>query len=172
MDCLNWKSDINQEPSIPRINWDALKDYAISIKCAQRQGACIERFVKCEIPPIYSMGGLHLVRLLVFEDGIKWVARIQLHEATPDSRSLFLSEKHTLSLIRERTDMPVPRVFGYDACPDRIGRAFMIMEFIPGSTAMNAFGGPQLHGGEVPLQYKAKFHREIAYIQVHSNNRS
>lgn len=110
------------------------------------------------------MGGLHLVRLLVFEDGTKWIARIELHEVTPDSRILFLAEKHTLCLIRERTYIPVPRVFGYDACPDRIGRAFMIMEFIPGSTAMDAFGCPDVHGGKIPLQHNEKFYRDIAYI--------
>lgn len=169
MDRLNWKTDIRQEPSIPEIDWDALRDYAINIKRTLCQGAGIESSLKCDIPPMYSMGGLHLVRLLAFEDGTRWVARIRLHEATSESRNLFISETHTLCLIRERRSIPVPRVLGYDVCPDRIGRAFMIMEFIPGSTAMNAFGGPQLHGGEIPLQHKAKFHRDIAYIQVRAN---
>ena len=172
MDRLNWKLDIHKESSIPQINWDALKAYAISIKRTQDQCTGIARSVKCNIPPIYSMGGLHLVRVLALEDGTKWVARIELHEQTSESRTLFLSEKHTLCLIREKTDIPVPRVFGYDSSPDRIGRAFMIMEFIPGSTAMDAFGGPDFHGGKIPLQHKAKFHRDIAYIQVHANNRS
>ncbi|KAJ5471545.1 hypothetical protein N7530_008902, partial [Penicillium desertorum] len=164
MERLNWKSDIGQEPSIPHIDWDALKQYAISIKCAQSQNTAHPP--KCEIPPIYSMGGVHLVRLLVFEDDTKWVARIQLHQETQYSKSLLLSEKDTLSIVQEQTDIPVPRVIGYDECQERIGRAFMIMDFIPGSTAMNAFGGPQIHGGEIPLRHKAKFHSDIAHIQA------
>lgn len=115
------------------------------------------------------MGGVHLVRLLVFEDDTKWVARIQLHQETQYSKSLLLSEKDTLSIVQEQTDIPVPRVIGYDECQERIGRAFMIMDFIPGSTAMNAFGGPQIHGGEIPLHHKAKFHSDIAHIQVQAN---
>lgn len=127
MDGINWKADISLERSIPSINWDALKDYAISIKYGPHKDPGERGTLKCEIPPIYSMGGLHLVRLLAFEDGAKWVARIQLRETTPDSTSLLLSEMHTLSLLRERTDVPVPRVFGYDTCQGRIGRAFMII---------------------------------------------
>lgn len=149
MDRLNWKSHIDQEPSIPQIDWDVLKQYAISIKGAQSPN--IAQCLNCEIPPIYNMGALHLVRLLIFEDGTRWIARIQLHEETRYSKHLLLYEKSTLSVIRERTDIPVPKVMGYDACQERIGRAFMIMEFIPGSTAMDAFGGSQTHGGEIPL---------------------
>ncbi|KAJ5591924.1 uncharacterized protein N7459_002293 [Penicillium hispanicum] len=166
---INWKADIGLEPSIPQIDWGALKDYAISIKYGPHQNhlnPSERRALKCEIPPIYSMGGLHLVRLLAFEDGVKWVARIQLQEATPDSKSRLLSEMHTLSLIRERTDIPVPKVFGYYTCQERVGRVFMIMEFIPGSTAMNAFSGPEAHTREIPPRYKAKFYNDIADIQA------
>lgn len=164
MDCLKWKSDISQEPSLPQIDWNALTQYAIRLKCGQSENTA--RSLKCDIPPIYSMGGVHIVRLLIFEDGTRWVARIQLHKENPHSKILLLSEKDTLGIILERTDIPVPRVIGYDECQDRIGRAFMIMEFIPGSTAMDAFGGPQVHRGAIPQQYKAKFYDDIAYMQV------
>ncbi len=118
------------------------------------------------------MGGVHLVRLLVFDDGTRWVARIQMENESRDSKILLLSEKDTLGILQERADIPVPRVIGYDECQERIGRAFMIMEFIPGSTAMNAFGGAQVHGGAIPQQYKAKFHGDIAYMQVNANYES
>ncbi|KAJ5117491.1 hypothetical protein N7448_011123 [Penicillium atrosanguineum] len=164
MDYLNWKSDISHDSTLPHIDWDALTQYAISIKCGWSENAV--RSLDCIIPPIYSMGGAHLVRLLIFEDGTKWVARIQLQKQNPHSKILLLSEKHTLGIIHERTAIPVPKVVGYDDCEERIGRAFMIMEFIPGSTAMNAFGGPQVHGGAIPQRYKAKFHGDIAYLQT------
>lgn len=117
------------------------------------------------------MGGVHLVRLLIFEDGTKWIARIQLQKGDARSKVLLLSEKHTLSIIHEQTAIPVPRVLGYDDCQDRIGRAFMIMEFVPGSTAMDAFGGSQVHGGAIPQKYRAKFHEDIAKIQVQANEK-
>ncbi|CAI7594348.1 unnamed protein product [Penicillium pancosmium] len=40
------------------------------------------------------------------------------------------------------------------------------MEFVPGSTAMDAFGGSQVHGGAIPQEYRAKFHEDIAKIQT------
>lgn len=62
--------------------------------------------------------------------------------------------------------MPVPGVYGYDASGRIIGRAFMLMEFIPGSTAMDAFGGWDVHKGEIPAEYKEYFARQIARVQA------
>ncbi|KAI2786177.1 hypothetical protein POX_g08559 [Penicillium oxalicum] len=166
MDCINWTTHRGVESPFPQIDWDALKDYAINIRYTQDEHPKERQPLKCDIPPVYSMGGVHLVRLLAFDDETKWVARIQLREATSDSKALLLSEIHTLSLIRAKSDIPVPRVFGYDICQERIGRAFMIMEFILGSTAMNAFCGHEVHAGEIPLRYKAKFHNDVAHIQA------
>ncbi|OAT13807.1 hypothetical protein BDBG_08936 [Blastomyces gilchristii SLH14081] len=113
------------------------------------------------------MGGLHLVRLLIFNDNTKWIARIQLRECNSESIKHLLHEVHTLALIREQTRIPVPQVFGYELSRVNIvGAAFMIMEFIPGNTAMDAFGGWHVHKGEIPSNYKAKFFRAIAGIQV------
>lgn len=35
---------------------------------------------------------------------------------------------------------------------------------------MNAFGGPEVHAGEIPPQYKTKFHNDIAHIQVRARS--
>ncbi|KAF9238315.1 hypothetical protein DTO027I6_8420 [Penicillium roqueforti] len=120
----------------------------------------------CHIPPSYHMGGVHLVRVLEFEDGMKWVARIPLGQCTSDTKKRLLHEVHILSLLRERTEIPVPKVFGYETNGNIIGRAFMIMELIPGSTAMDAFGGWEVHNGEIPARFKSAFCRSIAEIQV------
>lgn len=112
------------------------------------------------------MDGLHLVRILVFEDQTKWIARTQVHGGSRHSKSLLLHEMHTLAVIRERTKIPVPKVLGYEINQEKIWRAFMIMEFIPGSTAMDAFGGWDTHHGEIHPEHKAKFCNDIAHIQV------
>lgn len=44
----------------------------------------------------------------------------------------------------------------------------MIMQFVPESTAMDAFGGPEAHGGEVPREYRVRFYENIACVQVRS----
>lgn len=167
MNNLNWNPDITQDPSIPPINWTALQDYALDLRRTQCQNPSITH--TCHIPPIYHKGGLHLVRLLSFNDDTTWIARIQLHECTPSSRKHLFHEIHTLSIIREQTDIPVPEVFGYDSSGEIIGRAFMIMEFIPGSTAMDSFGGWKVHNGEIPSEYKESFLWDTARIQVCSS---
>ncbi|KAH3545720.1 hypothetical protein KXW20_007682, partial [Aspergillus fumigatus] len=51
-----------------------------------------------------------------------------------------------MELVRARTDIPVPRVFGFeldDANPVRA--AFILMDFLPGSSAMDAEGGYDAH---------------------------
>jgi hypothetical protein len=163
MDGLNWHADISQDSSIPAIDWSALQRHAIHTRQSLGQNPITSN---CHIPPFYNKGGLHLVRLLEFDDKTKWIARIQLHEWTPDSEKRLLHEIHTLSILKERTDVPVPVVFDYDASGKIIGRAFMLMEFIPGSTAMDAFGGWKVHHGEIPAEYKESFTQRIARIQV------
>lgn len=163
MDKVNWHADITHDSSMPAIDWAALQQYAIQVHQSLDQTS---KASNCHVLPIYNNGGLHLVRLLEFEDGTKWIARIQIHEWTPDSEKRLLHEIHTLSILKERTDVPVPAVFGYDASGKFIGRAFMLMEFIPGSTAMDAFGGWDVHHGEIPAEYKARFAQRIARIQV------
>lgn len=102
----------------------------------------------------------------MFNDDTKWIARIQLRESTPSSKERLLHEVHTLSIVRERTDIPVPEVFGYEAGGETIGGAFMLMEFVPGNTGMDSFGGWDAHHGEIPAQLKGAFSRNIARIQV------
>lgn len=161
---LNWKNDISQEDSIPPINWNALEEYALDIKRSRNPSLAYT----CHVPPIYNNGGLHPVTLLICNDGTKWIARIQLHECTPSSRKRLLHEVHTLSIVRERTDIPVPEVFGYEASGETIGRAFMLMEFVPGSTAMDSCGGWEAHHGKIPTRFQGTFSRNIASIQVTS----
>ena len=165
MDSINWISDITQYPSIPALDWDALKQYAINLKRSMCQEEAPQHLT-CHIPPIYNKGGLHLVRLLAFNDGTKRVARIQLDECTPDSKKRLLHEKHTLALLNIRSDIPVPTLYGYDTSGKLIGRPFMIMQFMPGSTAMDANGVCETHHGELPLTHRTKFCREIARIQL------
>lgn len=109
------------------------------------------------------MGGLHLARILEFDDGTKWVARIQQHKLTSELEKRLLHEIHTLSILHEQTDVPVPEVYGYETNPDVIGRAFMIMEFIPGNTGTDFTGPGSVH---IPPQFKAKFYHEIARIHA------
>ena len=43
----------------------------------------------------------------------------------------------------------------------------MLMEFIAGDTAMDSFGGYDVHKGEIPQEFRAKAHAMMADIQVY-----
>ncbi|KAK4868590.1 hypothetical protein LT330_006792 [Penicillium expansum] len=160
METLNWKTEIEGDNQVPKINWTALQEFAINLKNNKIERSTTKT---CHIPPIYNMGGLHLARILEFDDGTKWVARIQQHKLTSELEKRLLHEIHTLSILHEQTDVPVPEVYGYETNPDVIGRAFMIMEFIPGNTGTDFTGPGSVH---IPPQFKAKFYHEIARIHA------
>lgn len=162
---LNWKkTDIDKERSLPAINWDALQEYAIALRQAQRDDGPPPT---CNLLPQYNMGGLHIIRLLQFNDGARWVARIQLHSGSDESAKRLLHEVHTLSVIREQRRVPVPEVFGYESTTNNpVGVAFILMDFVPGDSAMDSFGGWHAHHGKIPSRYKSKFYHQVAQMQV------
>ncbi|RHZ43885.1 uncharacterized protein CDV56_102637 [Aspergillus thermomutatus] len=72
-----------------------------------------------------------------------------------------------MELVRARTDIPVPKVFGFKLDDANTARAaFILMEFLPGFSAMDAEGGYEAHWGEVPPKRRAFFFEQIARIQV------
>ncbi|KGM92453.1 uncharacterized protein PADG_11270 [Paracoccidioides brasiliensis Pb18] len=109
---LNWKTGISKEPSLPPVSWDALKRGAVKLKRMQSEDPTCS--ITCNPLSEYNMGGLHLVRILEFNDNTRWIVSIQLHECNSESIKRLLHEVHTLALIRERTCIPVPQVFGYE----------------------------------------------------------
>ncbi|KAK7420723.1 hypothetical protein QQZ08_010258 [Neonectria magnoliae] len=162
---LNWKkTDIDKERSLPAINWDALQEYAIALRQAQGDDGPPPT---CNLLPQYNMGGLHIIRLLQFNDGARWVARIQLHSGSDESAKRLLHEVHTLSVIREQRRVPVPEVFGYESTTNNpVGVAFILMDFVPGDSAMDSFGGWHAHHGKIPSRYKSKFYHQVAQMQA------
>jgi hypothetical protein len=161
---LNWKTDIDAERSLHSINWRALEDYAI---CIKRKYSNLDGKITCQLSAEYSMGGLHVVRRLDFHDGTSWIARLQLHKATPASLQRLIQEVHTIQVIRERSKIPVPEIFAYETSGNSaVGVAFMIMEFVPADTAMDSFGGWAVHKGKTPMQFKKEFYTAMAGIQV------
>jgi hypothetical protein len=67
----------------------------------------------------------------------------------------------------------VPRVFAHDDAAGGgaesgvgVAAAFMLMEFVPGDTGMDSFGGWDVHQGETPARFRGKFHAALAGIQA------
>ena len=161
---LQWKDNIIAESSLPPINCAALIQYAEGIKRRHLKRASN---IKCHLSDKYNMGGLHVVRLLDFEDGTTWLARLQRHKGTAESCQRLLAEVHTIQVIRERSKIIVPEVFGYDASYDNpVGVPFMLLEYIPAITAMDSFGGWKEHRGRIPQRFRTDYYTSMADIQV------
>ena len=112
------------------------------------------------------MGGCHLVHLR-FEDGTRWIVRFQLDPPTSASAKQLQSEVDTMGLIRNRTKIPVPQVYGSDPYSKTgVGIPFIMMEHILGIVAMDFDGGWTAHHGEIAAQHKPPFYKTMASIQV------
>jgi hypothetical protein len=117
-------TDTDSEPyrvramkALEYIDWDAL--------CTVAKEA---RNIRCEIGDQYGLGGRHVVREIVFDDGVHWIARVSIPSVncTPEENYIptpvgqtwttlkateMQSEIDTMSFVRDRTTISVPRVF-------------------------------------------------------------
>lgn len=162
---LNWaNTDIDKEVALGAVDWDALLQYA---QVTRQKIEKSEVPFACQISVENNKGGRNLVRRLHFQDGACWLVRIQLDNPTPESIQRLEQEVHTMSVVRERSEIPVPEVYAYAANYDNVfGAPFMLMEFLPGDTIMDSFGGYQVHKGKIPENFTPDFHATLADIQV------
>ncbi|KAJ5562903.1 hypothetical protein N7461_001664 [Penicillium sp. DV-2018c] len=72
-----------------------------------------------------------------------------------------------MQFIKERSDLPVPRVFAYEADENNpVKSAFILMELLPGIVAMDAHGGHKVHRGVIPKEHRQNFYRSVANYHV------
>jgi aminoglycoside phosphotransferase (APT) family kinase protein len=72
-----------------------------------------------------------------------------------------------MQFIKEHSDLPVARVFTSKVDEDNPVRApFILMELLPGSVAMDALGGYDVHRGVIPREYRQTFYRSVAKCHV------
>ncbi|KAK2471831.1 hypothetical protein H9L39_16587 [Fusarium oxysporum f. sp. albedinis] len=140
------------------INWPGLEKFATT----KRNG------IKCRILPDIGLGYNHMVRIIEFEDGDRWVARLKLpslpkpdiseHEQALDARMTY--EFNTMSFLREKTSIPIPRIHAFEARPHcRVGAPFMLMDCLEGNVGMDI-------GMEIPPESKQTFLKALARIHV------
>ena len=122
------------------------------------------RDVECAALDQVTSGLNNVVRLLEFSDQSRWAARIPIN---PNAR--LETEVTTMQFIRERSDLVVPRVFAYALDENHpVGVAYMLMEVLPGTVAMDALGGYEVHRGVIPVQHRLVFYRSVAACHVRS----
>ena len=142
---------------IERTNWAELCLYASKLNNG----------VRCVLLPDLTNGLHHVARVLEFDDKIRWLARIQMAKPTERTARKLQSEIDTMVLVRERTQIPVPKVFGYEIDDKHgIGVAFMLTDFLPGNVAIDLNGGYAVHQGQIPRGHCQGFYHSVAQIQV------
>ncbi|ATY63939.1 hypothetical protein CCM_04382 [Cordyceps militaris CM01] len=145
---------------------DALCEYASNL----RQG------IYCDMSAEFTVGRHHMVRKLRFEDGVEWVARLRMPpiwgDKEPSSHALSIalsSELATMAFVRQNTDIRVPEVHGFNLDIDnRVGSVFVLLEYIPGSTAeaVSRLYSPGADEGSIPPQFRDKFWGQLAGIMA------
>lgn len=152
-DLENNAFDRETQSFLDDIDWNALCRYA-----SQLQGG-----EKCTVDPQFTRGGRHMVRIINFQGGSRWIARLRMTTTMDDAQqsSLVQREVDCIQLVRERTSVPVPVIFGYVAsAKNAVGAPFMLMECLSGNV------GVDLNRDFIPSQHKDKFYAEMARFQV------
>ncbi|KAI1182632.1 kinase-like domain-containing protein [Nemania serpens] len=126
----------------------------------------------CEVLEDTNAGLNHIVRLLRFQDSnTLWIVRIPIRRndtrSKPARSSGIQAEVDVMRLLHERTNIGIPRIFDYELTANNpIGVAFILMEFLPGNVAMDAFGGWASHYGAIPPEHRYSFYSSVARMQV------
>ncbi|KAI0160733.1 kinase-like domain-containing protein [Xylariaceae sp. FL1272] len=161
IETLNWATT-EYDPAHPiqqtveRTNWDALCQLASELNHG----------LSCILLDKSTNGLYNLVRLIQFSDQTRWIVRIPLRRSAADSVEL-QREVDTMYLVRDRSQIPVPQIFAYEVDGDNpVGVPFVLMEFLPGNTAVDSAGGWEVHKGQVPLAYRDGFYRSVAEYHV------
>ncbi|KAF2816794.1 uncharacterized protein BDZ99DRAFT_504780 [Mytilinidion resinicola] len=101
------------EAALEGTNWDALLEYASKL----RDGT------ECKLLPDIGMGANNMVRVIEFNYGKRWAARV-----------LYDEEVAFLNFIRESSNVPVPMTYAHETA-DTVGvhAPFILMECVEGN---------------------------------------
>lgn len=123
--------------------------------------------IHCSILPNIGLGHNHMVRIIEFTDGVRWVARLRMPSLRSNDNSYKdisepekLCEFNTIALIQQRTDISTPRVHLFEPRSDSSVKApFMLMDCLEGNVGMDL-------SMRIPPEHNHTFLRELAHIHV------
>ncbi|KAK4232135.1 kinase-like domain-containing protein [Podospora fimiseda] len=108
----------------------------------------------------FATGYNNVVLKITFSDDICWVARIPYRTIDDSTKTSLLSEIATMNFVRQRTSIPIPRIFEFDISTDGpFGYPYVLMEHLGGRTLDNvlAFSIPPQHHTKVAKQLATVF---------------
>lgn len=133
-------------------NFEHLEKCAVDSR--RRHQTSLSLNVGCTINKIqFTSGWQNVVLELAFSDQVYWIARVPYEKGEDDFKTSLLSEIATMNSIRQRTSIPVPRVFDFEISENQpFGYPYVFMEYLNGNTL------PDRISKAVPQQY----HRKVA----------
>ncbi|USP80489.1 hypothetical protein yc1106_07763 [Curvularia clavata] len=112
----------------------------------------------------FATGYENLVFEVAFSDGIRWIARIPYRTVNSHTKTSLLSEIATMNLVRQRTTIPVPRIYGFEVkTDDPFGYPYVLMEYMSGHKLNNGLA-------RTLPQYQAKVAKQLANVFAELQN--
>ena len=113
----------------------------------------------------FATGFNNLVLEIAFSDNTYWIARIPYRTVDDNTKTSLLSEIATMNIIRQRTSIPIPRIFEFEMSMEgSFGYPYVLMEYL---------GGRQLDDGlakAIPQQYHTKVAKQFANVFAELQN--
>ncbi|KAJ5286332.1 hypothetical protein N7524_001638 [Penicillium chrysogenum] len=141
---------------IDSTNWDALIEYANRL----RNGKI------CKLLPDIGLGYNHLVRIIEFQDDVRWIARLRMpplsrtQARSSVNKQIMENEYNTILLVKQKTKISIPSVHAIELDTGNIVKAqFMLMDCLRGNAGIDL-------SMEVPNFYKRCVFSKMAEIQV------
>lgn len=160
--------DEESELTYVHTNWDALKVVVKTLNGGR----------ECEYEGRYHEGGRHIVRRLLFVDrGEQWLARVPImqtlstlseEEGVMDwywgkkEKHEMESEIATMAYVRKNTQIPIPKVFGYNSglAGNPVNFPYILMECMKGNVYH------ELICAEPTEEIWSKVRSTLAWVQV------
>ncbi len=122
-------------------NFERLQDLALAARASRDQIA--DPSLSCSIDTsAFAHGFVNVVMEVAFSDNVYWIARLR-YQPVRESRVAehavdLLSEIATMKTVRDRTSIPVPEVFAFDASPfNPVDYPYIFMEPVVGRNLDN-----------------------------------
>lgn len=137
-----------------------------AINSRRRHQKILPSDIECSVNlTSFAAGFNNLVLQVAFSDNINWIARVPYRTLDDNTKTSLLSEIATMKIVRQRTSVPVPRVFDFElSVHEPFGHPYVLMEYLDGHT---------LHDGlaeSIPQQYHSKVAKQFANVFVELQN--
>ncbi|MCJ1380596.1 hypothetical protein MMC17_003704 [Xylographa soralifera] len=118
--------------------------YEVATTCSK-----LRTGVPCAVSSRFTVGWQYLLKLIEFDDGVRWVIHVPLDYTGPGSTACItdrMSRKvATYKFLKQNTAIPVPDVHGYSVDVDpSIRSPYILLTYIDGTLAANLDDYPEM----------------------------